>query len=162
METKLIEISPYIQVLSNIAFTISLFISLPYYLYNIKKERKRRVLQVYSHLMDEYMHILNVFLLNTNLDFYDDNLPILNDIESNRKRKIIFSMLIALFERAFVFFNSEDKWIREKYWQNWVGYMSEWVNRKSFHVNMQDAFKNDDSDFSSFLNSLIYNNASKF
>jgi hypothetical protein len=68
---------------------------------------------------------------------------------------IIFDMLIALFERAFLIaFREEMSATEQRRWNSWDDYMREWCRRKEFHALLPQLLRGEDPKFSAYIQRL--------
>ena len=68
---------------------------------------------------------------------------------------IIFSMLISLFERAYLLLyedNMAEKQLRR--WRSWEDYMGEWCNRADFRAALPALLNGEDLEFSGYIQNL--------
>jgi hypothetical protein len=70
---------------------------------------------------------------------------------------ILYSMLIALFERAWLHNKHEGKWMKRQINDAWGGYIRMWVMRDRFRDYLlgKDVLNNDDPEFTRYLKDLI-------
>jgi hypothetical protein len=68
---------------------------------------------------------------------------------------IIFSMLISLFERAYLLLYEDtmnEKQLRR--WRSWEDYMGEWCNRVDFRSALSVLLRGEDPEFASYIQKL--------
>jgi hypothetical protein len=66
--------------------------------------------------------------------------------------KIIFDMLITLFERAYLVAYKPDMNERERRrWQTWHDWMTEWGQRDDFVALLPSLLEGEDPEFSQYL-----------
>jgi len=144
---------------SSLLLSASIIFSIPFWVYTKLHERKEKSISAYKELITEYTKMMDVFLSNAELDLFSDKNYLLiqeNSIEE-RKVKIIFSMLIALFERAYIIFNTNEPWLRKRYWNEWDLYIKEWACRPLFKKYLNSTLTNSDSEFMHYMNSITQN-----
>ena len=142
---------------SSILLSTSIVFSIPFWAINKLHERKQIQIDAYKELISEYTKLMEIFLCNTELNLYEDfeDLKIPNNSLQERKIKIIFSMLVALFERAYITFHNNGSWLRKKYWQEWDTYIKDWCKKPLFYRYLSTTLAHSDSDFTSYMNSII-------
>ena len=68
---------------------------------------------------------------------------------------IIFEMLIALFERAYIVAWEPDlSDVAQRRWNSWDDYMREWCRRKEFHALLPQLLRGEDPKFSAYIQRL--------
>jgi len=90
------------ELLSYIVTVIGLPLAIIVFLYEQRKERDNEEEEVYQLLSDNYQDFLKVALSNPDLRLYSaEETPNLSE-EQRERTIIIFSMLVSLFERAYL------------------------------------------------------------
>ena len=75
--------------------------------------------------------------------------------EQNERMLVIFDMLIALFERAFLVAYKEDmNPTEQRRWNSWDDYMREWCRREDFHNALPLLLRGEDPEFAAYLSAL--------
>ena len=65
---------------------------------------------------------------------------------------VIFDMLIALFERAFlVAYKDEMNPTEQRRWNSWDDYMREWCRREDFHNALPLLLRGEDPAFQAYI-----------
>ena len=121
-----------------------------------RKERENDEEEVYQLLSDNYQDFLKVVLEHADLKLFsihhtEDLTP-----EQREKMLIIFSMLISLFERAYLLLyerGMSEKQARR--WRTWEDYMREWADRADFREMLPTLLDNEDPEFAAYLRSLM-------
>jgi hypothetical protein len=150
----------HLQIATNLLVCLSILWLVPSYLINKRKETQRYELEAYNKLNDEYLRLLEVLLNNAELDLYADTGKDYNqDPVVKRKRLLIYSMLITLFERAYILlYEGKSKAARVRRWQGWEDYIREWCSRPDFRAHLKDSLKNDDKRLAQLINQIIAEN----
>jgi hypothetical protein len=120
-----------------------------------RKERENEEEEVYQLLSDNYQDFLRIALDNPDLGLFTGNRS--GEItESQRERMlIIFDMLVALFERAFLLLYEEDMSDRQlRRWHSWEDYMREWCMRSEFRAALPGLLTGEDPDFADYISKL--------
>ena len=75
--------------------------------------------------------------------------------EQRERMFIIFSMLISLFERAYLLLY-EDKMAEKQLrrWRSWEDYMREWCNRVDFRSALPNLLRGEDPEFAAYIQKL--------
>jgi hypothetical protein len=76
--------------------------------------------------------------------------------EQQRERMfIIFSMLISLFERAYLLLYQRGMTQKQlRRWRSWEDYMGEWCNRADFHAALPALLRGEDPEFADYIQKL--------
>jgi hypothetical protein len=89
----------WMELLSYVATVIGIPMALVTYMYDNYKERQSEQGEIYDDLMAHYAGIQNKLFDYPELDQHDKPLP---DLENQRRQRILYEMLVSLFERAFI------------------------------------------------------------
>lgn len=141
--------------LSFIVTVFGLPMAISVFIYEQRKERDNEEENVYQLLSDNYQDFLKIALDNADLHlFANDETPALTD-EQRERMLIIFSMLISLFERAYLLLyedNMSDK--QRRRWSSWEDYMVEWIDRADFRALLPTLLRGEDPDFCAHIKQL--------
>ena len=146
------------EMLSYIVTVIGLPLAIMVFLYEQRKERDNEDEEVFQLLSDNYQDFLKVTLANPDLRLFSaEKTPELSE-EQDERMFIIFSMLISLFERAYLLLY-EDKMTPKKLrrWRSWEDYMREWCQREDFRAALDVQLHGEDPDFVTYLRTLAEN-----
>lgn len=140
------ETASFVVTVFGLPFAIFLF------LYEQRKERDAEDEEAYQLLQNAYNDFLKIVLDNPDLKLRSDNLtPDLSD-EQRERMLIIFEMLIALFERAYIVAYDEDlSGVAQKRWNSWDDYMREWCQRDDFYYLLPQLLRGEDPDFAAYI-----------
>jgi hypothetical protein len=130
------------------------------YLYEQRKERRNEEDEVYQLLADNYQDFLKIALENPDLGLFS---PVETGLAPAQKerRLIMFSMLVSLFERAFVLLYQERMSPEEKRrWSSWEDYMVEWCRRADFRGALPSLLPGEDPGFVKYIEKLAVGQAS--
>lgn len=147
------------ELLSYVVTVIGLPMAISVFIFEQRKERNNEEEEVYQLLSDNYQEFLKVTLEHPDLRlFASEETPALS--EQQRERMfIIFSMLISLFERAYLLLYEGDmnpKQLRR--WRSWEDYMGEWCSRADFHAALPALLRGEDPEFSDYIQKLAAGN----
>jgi hypothetical protein len=121
-----------------------------------RKERENDEEEVYQLLSDNYQDFLKVVLEHSDLKLFqihhtEDLTP-----EQREKMIIIFSMLVSLFERAYLLlYESGMSRKQERRWRTWDDYMREWAARADFREMLPELLEDEDPEFVAYLGSMV-------
>ena len=147
----------WFELLSYVVTIIGLPMAIAVFIYEQRKERQTDEEEVYQRLSDEYAEFLKLILQHTDLHiFRQQNGPALPLSDEQEERKyVIFGLLVALFERAYLLVYEEhmSKHTR-RLWQSWDDYMREWCRREDFRSNLPYHLEGEDPDFRSYIEKI--------
>lgn len=139
--------------LSYIVTVIGLPFAIAVYLKDQRQERQNEEEELYQRLSDEYADFCKLIIDNADLRLrtQKDTLPDLTP-EQQERRLILFEMLIALFERAFILVYENDmSRQQQRLWQSWEDYMRDWCEREDFRELLPRLLTGEDEDFSTHI-----------
>ncbi len=140
------ETASFIVTVFGLPFAIFLF------LFEQRKERDAEDEEAYQLLQDAYNDFLKIVLDNPDLKLRT-NAPTPNLSDEQRERMlIIFEMLIALFERAYIVAYEPDlKGVALRRWNSWDDYMREWCQREDFYFQLPQLLRGEDPHFAAYI-----------
>ena len=143
------------ELLSFIVTVFGLPMAISVFIYEQRKERDNEEENVYQLLSDNYQDFLKIALDNADLHlFANDETPALTD-EQRERMLIIFSMLISLFERAYLLLYEENMSEKQRRrWSSWEDYMVEWIDRADFRALLPTLLRGEDPDFCEHIKQL--------
>jgi len=144
------------EMLSYVVTVIGLPAAIFAFIWEKKRERAADEEEVYQLLSDNYQDFLKVALENPDLKLFSfEETPALT-AEQRERMLIIFSMLVSLFERAYVLMYerrmSKDQARR---WASWEDYMREWGRRVDFCRSLPELLQGEDRDFREYIEALV-------
>jgi len=141
--------------LSYIVTAIGFPIAILVFLYEQKKERDNEEEEVYQLLSDNYQDFLKVALDHSDLRLFSaEQTPDLST-EQREQMLIIFSMLISLFERAYLLLYEPKMSSRQaRRWLSWYDYMLEWCRREDFRKSLPTLLQGEDPEFGDYIRAL--------
>ena len=118
-----------------------------------RKERVNEDEELYQRLSDEYAEFLKLVLENSDLRLLgsDGIQPVLTD-EQRERKFVLFEILIALFERAYILVYEETQNRQsQRLWSSWEDYMREWCRREDFRSLLPRLLEGEDPDFQRYI-----------
>ncbi len=147
------------ELLSYVVTVVGLPMAISVFIFEQRKERNNEEDEVYQLLSDNYQEFLKVTLEHPDLRlFASEETPSLSE-EQRERMFIIFSMLISLFERAYLLLyqvNMKQKQLRR--WRSWEDYMGEWCSRADFRAALPALLRGEDPEFSGYIQQLATGN----
>ncbi|MDB5384502.1 MAG: hypothetical protein JWM11_148 [Planctomycetaceae bacterium] len=146
------------EYLSYVVTVIGLPFGILVFIYEQWKERESEEEEVYQLLSDNYQDFLKVALENPDLRlFAAEQTPHLTD-EQRERMFITFTMLISLFERAYLLLYEEHMPAKKlRRWRSWEDYMREWCQRADFRALLPVLLRGEDPEFVSYLTQMNQN-----
>ena len=144
------------ELASYVVTVIGLPLAIYVFLYEQRKERDNEEEEVYQLLADNYQDFLKVVLENPDLRLFSaEATPDLTG-EQRERMFVIFSMLISLFERAYLLLHEHDMSSRQaRRWSSWEDYMREWCGRADFRDALPMLLRGEDPDFARYITALL-------
>ncbi len=143
------------ELLSYVVTVVGLPLAIAVFIFEQRKERDSEEEEVYQLLSDNYQEFLKITLEHPDLRLFASEETSTLSEEQRERMFIIFSMLISLFERAYLLLYEDD--MKEKQlrrWRSWEDYMGEWCNRADFRSSLPALLRGEDPEFADYINHL--------
>jgi len=144
------------ELMSYVVTVIGLPLAIFVFLYEQRKERENEEEEVYQLLSDNYQDFLKVALDNPDLKLFSSTISAHALSEEQEERLlIIFTMLMSLFERAYLLLYEDemsDKQARR--WNSWEDYIMEWCCKPHFVARLPQLLRGEDPGFVSYVERL--------
>ena len=143
------------ELLSYVVTVIGLPLAIAVFIFEQRKERDNEEEEVYQLLSDNYQEFLKIALEHPDLRlFASEETPALSE-EQRERMFIIFSMLISLFERAYLLLYEDSMAEKQsRRWRSWEDYMGEWCNRADFRALLPTLLRGEDPEFAAYIRNL--------
>jgi hypothetical protein len=142
----LLEIASFVVTVIALPFAVWVFVA------EQRKERENEEEEAFQHLSDAYNDFLKVVLDNADLQLRSSAALPNPTPEQNERMLVIFDMLIALFERAFlVAYKDAMNPTEQRRWNSWDDYMREWCRREDFHNALPLLLRGEDPAFQAYI-----------
>ncbi|HET6827383.1 MAG TPA: hypothetical protein VFH35_01795 [Ramlibacter sp.] len=140
------------ELASFIVTTLALPFAIGFFVWEQRKERDNEDEEAYQLLSDAYNDFLKVVLANPDLHLRT-NEPLLDPAPEQLERmRVIFDMLISLFERAYlVAYKPVMSETERRRWNSWDDYMREWCRREDFHNALPLLLRGEDPEFQDYI-----------
>jgi hypothetical protein len=140
------------ELLSYVVTVVGLPLAIFVFLYEQRKERENEDEEVYQLVSDNYQDFLKIALENPDLRlFSDDANDALND-EQKERQLIIFTMLMSLFERAYLLIYDENMSPKQaRRWNSWEDFIIEWCRKPHFRALLPQLLHGEDPGFVRYL-----------
>jgi len=144
------EMASYVVTVVGLPFAIVVF------LFEQRRERRNEDEEIFQYLSEEYAEFQKLALDNADLRLHSTGgAPFELTPEQSERKKILYDVLIALFERAFMLVY-EDKMDKQttRLWASWEDYMRYWCRRADFRDTLPEMLEGEDPDFVAYMNRL--------
>jgi hypothetical protein len=146
---ELLELGSYLVTIFGLPFAIYA------YLLEQRKERENEDEEGWQRLSDAYNDFLKLVLRNPDLQLRTAHATFDLSDEQRERKRVIFEMLISLFERAYILLYADAMPERQqRRWHSWDDYMREWCRREDFRVLLPELLRGEDAAFSAYINRL--------
>ncbi len=146
----------WLEALSYAVTIIGLPLAIYVFFREQQKERQNDDEEVYLQLSDDYAKFLRLVIENADLRLITQLRPDQPlTPEQIERRNILFELLIAIFERAYILVY-EDRMSRQaaRLWQTWVDYMREWCARPDFRELLPELLQGEDPEFQAYIQTI--------
>lgn len=146
----------WLEALSYAVTIIGLPMAILVYLRDQRKERMNEDEEVYLQLADDYEKFLKLVLDNADLRLMTAAAgPRQLTPEQLERRDVLFEILVAVFERAYIL-AYEEKMSRQaaRLWQTWEDYMRAWCRRADFREMLPKLLEGEDADFARHITAI--------
>jgi hypothetical protein len=144
------------ELASYVVTVIGLPLAILVFLYEQRKERDNEEEEVYQLISDNYQDFLKIVLANPDLGLFSTGqTPKLTD-EQRERMLVIFSMLVSLFERAYLLLYEDEMSPQQaRRWSSWEDYMREWCGRADFRALLPSLLRGEDPGFAKYIQGLL-------
>lgn len=150
------------ELLSYVVTVVGLPLAIAVFLYEQRKERENEEEEVFQLLSDNYQDFLKIALENPDLKLFSLQQAEGLDDEQHERKRIIFTMLVSLFERAYLLLYEDDMAAKQqRRWSSWEDYLQEWCMRPDFRQALPDLLRGEDPEFVEYLKRLLTRNLSE-
>jgi len=135
-------------VIANLSLILGVPVTLFAFLHQERKEREAEQEEIYDKLMEHYANIQDKLFAHPEIDVH--MLP-LQDAEDSRRQRIVYEMLVSLFERAYILLADETDPNYQRMWNSWLDYINLWVGRSNFRALLPEMMRGEDPGFVHFM-----------
>lgn len=118
-----------------------------------RKERENEEAGIYQKLSDDYAEFSKLLLENADLRLMSE---VLSDgdltPEQKERKKVIFDILISIFERAFILVHQKNMNRRtRRLWSTWEDFIESWCRREDFRESLPELLLGEDPEFGAYI-----------
>lgn len=141
--------------MSYVVTVVGLPLAIFVFMFQQRKERENEEEEVYQLLSDNYQDFLKVALDNPDLRLFSAGPTDSLNAEQKERQFIIFTMLMSLFERAYLLLYEDSMSPRQaRRWNSWEDYMLEWCRRPDFRASLPRLLHGEDPSFVRYVERL--------
>jgi hypothetical protein len=131
---------------------IGLPVAIAIFLAGQHKERRNEEEESWQRLSDAYNDFLQVVIEHPDLRLRTGRGNASLTPEQEERTMIIFTMLVGLFERAYLVAWEPDMTPEQaRRWNSWEDWMREWCRRRDFSSQLPDLLRGEDPDFAAYI-----------
>jgi len=140
------------ELLSYIVTVIGLPLAIFVFLYEQRKERENEDEEVYQLVSDNYQDFLKIALEHPDLHLFSPE-PAGNLTDEQKEQQfIMFTMLMSLFERAYLLMYDENMSTKQaRRWHSWEDFIIEWCNKPHFRAMLPQLLHGEDPSFGHYM-----------
>jgi len=140
------------ELLSYVVTVVGLPLAIFVFLYEQRKERENEDEEVYQLVSDNYQDFLKIALENPDLRLFSTEANTALSDEQKERQLIIFTMLISLFERAYLLIYDENMTPKQaRRWNSWEDFIVEWCRKPRFRALLPQLLHGEDPGFVRYL-----------
>ena len=134
---------------------IGLPLAIAVFLFEQRKERENEEEEVYQLMSDSYQDFLKVALENPDLGLFSDETTLSLNDQQKERQLIIYTMLVALFERAYLLLYEDAMSPKQaRRWNSWEDFILEWCRKPHFRSCLPQLLRGEDPSFVRYVEQL--------
>lgn len=141
------------ELASFVVTVVGLPLAISVFYWEQRRERQNEEEEIYQKLSEEYVEFSKLLIENADLQLTSREILNSNLTEEQLERKkIIFDILISLFERAYILVY-EEKMNKQtaRMWLSWDDYIRIWCRRRDFCELLPEMLHGEDPDFAGYV-----------
>lgn len=144
------------ELLSYVVTVIGLPLAILLFLHEQRKERNNEEEEIHQQISDSYTEFLKLVLEHADLGLMSrEAAPLPLSAEQQERRRVLFGLLVSLFERAYVLAYEDAMNERQRRrWAAWEDWMREWCQREEFRAALPELLRGEDPDFVRYIGAL--------
>jgi hypothetical protein len=149
----LVDHKELLEALSYVAILLGIPAALWQYHRAVRKEALDREYGTYNALDEKYLHFQQLCLDHPELDIGDlpDETPHELDASQKKQELIGFTMLFAIFERAYLMYHDQSRELQKRQWEGWQAYIDDFCVRHNFRAAWEENGVTFDTRFMEFM-----------
>lgn len=143
------------ELLSYVVTVVGLPFAIFVFLLDKRKQRLIEEEETYQRLSDEYTKFMKLVMDNADLRLLSREIPPGLSEEQLERKKALFNILVALFERSYILVWEERMSPQtRRLWQSWEDYMRDWCRRKDFRDALPELLRGEDESFAAHISRI--------
>jgi hypothetical protein len=144
------------ELMAYVVTVVGLPLAIAVFFIQQRKERENEEEEVFQLLSDSYQDFLKVALVNPDLRLFSGEATPSLDDQQRERELIIFTMLVALFERAYLLLYEDDMSPKQaRRWHSWEDFIFEWCQKPHFRSRLPNLLRGEDPGFARYVERLI-------
>lgn len=156
---------PIMQILEMLSYLVTIFglpLAIFFFVFEQRKERINEEEEIYQMLADGYTNFLTLSLDHADLRLQSEEATFNLDGDQRDRLLAMFSILISLFERAYlVAYEPDMPERRQRRWASWEDFMREWCRRADFRAALPKLLPGEDPEFAVYIRRLADEEATR-
>ena len=153
---EFLEMASFIVTVVGLPFGIGVFIL------EQRRERANEEEEIYLQLSDDYTRFMELVLQNADLRLRSTDVAPPLSPDQEERRIVLFSILVSLFERAYVLVHEENMNRKQlRMWLSWEDFMREWCAREDFRNALPQLLHGEDPDFAAAITQIAAEEAAE-
>ncbi len=149
------DIKDWFELLSYAAAIVGFPLAIFIYYKDKVKERKIKEKEVLFTSHSLYVDYLKICLENPELEVYNTSINNPQFSQKEKRELIVFEILFAYLESAFLYYEDQSPEIKHKRWEGWINYIREFSQQENFRRAWELTSGQWDLDFMKFMNDIL-------
>jgi len=122
-----------------------------------RKEKQDRDYETYNSLDEKYLEFQQLCLSHPYLDIFDvpDANPVQLDERQKKEELIAYTMLMSVFERAYLMYHGTSRKMRKSQWSEWHDYIRSYCARANFRAAWEKSGNTFHTDYQNYMERLM-------
>lgn len=156
---------PLMQLLEMLSYVVTIFglpLAIFFFVFEQRKERINEEEEIYQMLADGYTNFLTLSLDHADLRLQSEDAT--GDLDGDQRDRLLamFSILISLFERAYlVAYEPNMPERKQRRWASWDDFMREWCRREDFRTALPKLLPGEDPEFAVYIRRIAAEEAAR-
>lgn len=144
------------ELLSYVVTVVGLPLAILLFFHEQRKERNNEEEEIHQQISDSYTDFLRLVLEHADLGLMSKQAaPLPLSPEQQERRRVLFGLLVSLFERAYVLaYEDAMNDHQRRRWAAWEDWMREWCGREEFRAALPELLRGEDPDFVRYIGGL--------
>ena len=146
-----------LELISYAAVILGVPVALTQYIRATRKEQRDREYGTYDALDEKYLQFQRLCLAHSRLDVWDIPDPKRQELSPQELKQecLLFTILFAIFERAFLMYSDMSSEVKRRQWQGWDKYIRAYCSRTNFRDAWKVSGSTFDTDFEEYMRRVL-------